>query len=209
MRAHAKPVVGYSDVTSLLLALYARSGLVGFHGPVGVSTWEGDTPRAFLDVLVEGKTLALQGETRSDRLRGDTIRGGTAEGPLAGGNLSVLAATAGTDYAPDLGGHVVFFEEIGEDSYRIDRLLTQVRQAGLVADPAGLVFGQCSRCSSGGSAWSAERVIQDQLAAYDRPAWLGAPIGHVAPVYPLPIGIPTRIDADERRMETLEPAVAV
>ena len=206
--AHPKPIVGYSDVTALLLAIYARTGLVTFHGPVGVSTWEGLTSQSFLDTLVEGRPPSLGPETRSARDATETVRPGVAEGPVAGGNLSVIAALAGTGYLPDFDGHVVFFEEVAEDAYRLDRLLVQLELAGALDAPAAVVFGQCTRCSSGGSAWTARRTIREHLLRTPAPTYLGAPIGHASPVYTLPIGLPARVDADAGTLRYLSPAVA-
>ncbi len=208
IRAHPKPLIGYSDVTALLLAVYARAGLVTFHGPVGISTWPGTTALSFLDVLVHGRALRIEGETNEARMEGATVRGGVAEGPLAGGNLSVIAGLAGTGFLPDFDGHVAFFEEIGEESYRLDRLFTQLELAGILREPAAVVFGQCRDCSDGGSAWTAEEVLRDHLFSYRCPAWIGAPIGHVSPVHTLPIGARVRTDADAGTLEMLGPAVA-
>ena len=210
IRAAAKPIVGYSDVTALLLAIYARSGLVTFHGPVGISQWRGETAAAFRSVLVRGETLDVAGdpnEARRDRQPVETVRRGTAEGPLVGGNLSVVASLAGTGYLPSFDGHVVFFEETTEESYRLDRFFTQLELAGVMRNPAAVVFGQCSNCSSGGSAWSAEDVLRDHLASYRVPAWIGAPVGHVSPVYTLPLGLAVRTDADAGTLEAVGPAV--
>lgn len=221
IRAHPKPLVGYSDITALLLAIYAKSGLVTFHGPVGRSTWNDRTVAAFRAVLVEGERLRLDplGEAEDDgesgrrsRSRRDPvrpIRAGIGSGPLLGGNLSVIAALAGTPYLPDFAGHVVFFEEIRESLYRIDRLLTQLRLTGAFDDLAALVFGQCRSCSSDdlgprGLEW----LLRDQLDGLRCAAWTGAPIGHVSPVYTLPIGIPVLTDAALGTLTMLEPAVA-
>ena len=206
--AHPKPIVGYSDVTALLVAIYARTGLVTFHGPVGVSTWGDDVAESFLRTVVEGRPLALEPETRPDRDRTRTVVGGVATGPFVGGNLSVLAALAGTGYLPATDGAVVFFEEVSEEAYRIDRLLTQLELAGFLADPAAVVFGQCSRCSSGGSSWTAERTIREHLRGYGAPAVVGAPIGHASPVLTVPVGLPARVDADAGTVQFLGSAVA-
>ncbi len=207
IRQAAKPIVGYSDVTALLLAIYARAGLVSFHGPVGISQWRGATAEAFRDVLVRGGTLAIEGETQRDRLPFETVRRGQAEGPLLGGNLSVVASLAGTGYLPSFAGSVAFFEETAEESYRLDRLFTQLEQAGVLGQTAAVVFGQCSQCSDGGSAWTAEEVLRDHLGSYRCPAWIGAPVGHVSPVYTLPIGLTVRTDADAGTLEAVGPAV--
>ena len=206
--AHPKPIVGYSDITALLLAIYARTGLVTFHGPVGVSTWQGITSGDFVRTLVDGVTPALAAETRSNRDRTQTVRGGVADGPVVGGNLSVIAGLAGSGYLPDFQDHVVFFEEIGEDAYRLDRMLVQLELAGVLGEQAGVAFGQCSSCRSGGSAWSAEETIRRHLQRYPTPSVLGAPIGHVSPVYTLPIGLTARLDADAGTLEYAGSAVA-
>lgn len=206
--ANPKPIVGYSDVTALLLAVYARTGIVTFHGPVGVSTWSGITSESFVETLVEGRPPRLGPETRSIRDETETVRPGVAEGPVVGGNLSVIAALAGTGYLPDFDGHVVFFEEVSEDAYRLDRLLVQLELAGVLDAPAAVVFGQCARCSSGGSSWTAERTIREHLLQYPAPTLLGAPIGHASPVYTLPIGLPARVDAEAGTLEYLSAAVA-
>lgn len=205
IRQNPKPLIGYSDITALLLAIYAKTGLVTFHGPVGVSTWRGDTVRSFLNVLVEGRPLRIGPETRSNRMATSTVRGGVAEGPFAGGNLSVIAGLAGSPYLPDLTDHVVFFEEVGEEAYRVDRLLTGLELAGVLDDPAAVVFGQCSSCGSS-SGRSAEAVIREHLSRVTSPSWLGAQIGHVSPVHTLPIGLPVQADADAGTLE-FAPAV--
>lgn len=206
--ANPKPIVGYSDVTALLLAVYARTGLVTFHGPVGISSWSGLTATSFVRTLVDGDPPRLGPETRSSRDRTETVRSGVAEGPVVGGNLSVIAALAGTDYLPSFDGHVVFFEEVEEDAYRLDRMLIQLELAGVLRRPAAVVFGQCTRCSAGGSAWSAERTIREHLEGYPGPSFAGAPIGHASPVYTLPIGLPARVDGEAGTVEYLGPAVA-
>lgn len=206
--AHPKPIVGYSDTTALLLAIYARTGLVTFHGPVGVSTWQGVTPRSFVQTLVQGEPPVIGPETRSNRDRTRTVTAGTAEGRVLGGNLTVISALAGTGYLPPLADHVVFFEEIGEDAYRVDRMLIQLELAEGLSEAAAVVFGQCSRCSDGGSSWTAEEAIRRRLATYAGPSMQGAPIGHVSPVYTLPIGLPARVDTEAGTMEYASGAVA-
>ena len=206
--AHPKPIVGYSDITALLLAIYARTGLVTFHGPVGVSTWQGLTSGSFVQTLVHGLAPAIGPETRLNRDRTQTVRPGVAEGPVVGGNLSVIAGLAGTGYLPDFDGHVVFFEEVEEDAYRLDRMLVQLELSGTLRDPAGIAWGQCASCGSGGSSWTASETIRQHLQGYRCPSVMGAPIGHVSPVYTLPIGLPARLDAAAGTLEYVRGAVA-
>ncbi len=206
--AHPKPIVGYSDITALLLAIYARTGLVTFHGPVGVSTWQGLTSGSFVQTLVHGLAPVVGPETRLNRDRTQTVRPGVAEGPVVGGNLSVIAGLAGTGYLPDFDGHIVFFEEVDEDAYRLDRMLVQLELAGTLRDPAGIAWGQCASCGSGGSTWTASETIRRHLQGYRCPSVMGAPIGHVSPVYTLPIGLPARLDAEAGTLEYVGSAVA-
>jgi muramoyltetrapeptide carboxypeptidase len=216
IRANPKPLVGYSDITSLLLAVYARSGLVTFHGPVGRSTWNRFTADAFERVLVRAERLVLDptttmgpdGERRvRSRMSPRMIYDGRAEGPLAGGNLSIVASMAGTPYLPDFRDHVMFFEDVNEPLYRVDRLVTQLKQAGLFAGTAGLVFGQCSSCP-GEAGVGVEELLAEHLRPLRRPAWSGAPIGHVSPVYTLPIGVRAATDSALGSLALLEPAVS-
>ena len=217
IRAHPKPLIGYSDITALLLAVYARSGLVTFHGPVGRSTWNARTIDSFRRVLVEAETITIdpsdaddEGESRRRMPQAyRPIRSGIAEGPLIGGNLSVVSALAGTPYLPSFQNHVVFFEETNESLYRIDRMLTQLHLAGSFDDIEALVKRQCRSCSSdelgrGGLEW----LLRDQFAGLHRPVFTGAPIGHVSPVFTLPIGVPVLMDAALGRITMLEPAVS-
>jgi len=212
IRAHPKALIGYSDITALLLAIYARSGIVTFHGPVGRSNWNNRTVEAFRNVLMRGERLHLDPVERGEgrRSRRDSfhpIRAGIAEGPLVGGNLSVASALIGTPYMPDFSGHVVFFEEVREELYRVDRLLTQFILAGSFNDASAIVFGQCARCRGdagvGGLTW----LLRDHLLALRKPTWTGAPIGHMSPVYTLPIGIPVITDSALGTLRMLEPAV--
>src|SRR5690606_10346932 len=138
IRAHPKPLIGYSDITALLLAVYARSGLVTFHGPVGRSSWSEQTVESFRQVLVRAGKLYLspvpEGGFGGRRDGHVPIRSGVGSGPLVGGNLSVISALAGTPYLPRFDGHVVFFEEVREAIYRIDGMLTQLRRSGRFAE---------------------------------------------------------------------------
>ena len=216
IRANPKPLIGYSDITALLLAIYARSGLVTFHGPVGRSTWTRRTIDSFRQVLMHGERLHLDPRNDDDeeeRSQGQQayrpIRSGIAEGPLIGGNLSVVSAMAGTPFLPNFRDHVIFLEETNESLYRIDRMLTQLRLAGFFDEMAALIFGQCRRCTSDefgrdGLAW----LLGDHLTTIPRPAWTGAPIGHVTPVYTLPIGVLVLTDAALGTITMLEPAVS-
>ncbi|MDX1617469.1 MAG: LD-carboxypeptidase, partial [Balneolaceae bacterium] len=200
-----KPLIGFSDITSLLLAIHSRTGLVTFHGPVGKSEWTEFTVRHFEAVLMKAGVPALlnpPGETI------ETITPGNVAGPLLGGNLTVLTSMLGSGYLPDFENAILFLEDVGEDIYRIDRMLTQLKLNGILDRIGGFVFGKCIDCTTGsGYSLTLEQVFSDHIAPLGIPAFRGTMVGHIDDMYTLPIGIPARIDAGTGAIEILEPAV--
>lgn len=217
IRRNPKIVVGFSDITALLLGLHAQTGLVTFHGPHGLTAWRPDQTTPFRQLLFDGAPLTFAnprfGEDQ-DRLmqvkgRIQTITPGQAQGKLLGGNLSVLSGIVGSPYLPDPTGAILFLEDVGEPIYRIDRMLTQLKLAGVLERLAGFVFGQCSGCGPGedyGSLTLSE-VLQDHIQPLGIPAWSGAWIGHVEPLLTLPIGVTVDIDADRGTISSLAAVV--
>ncbi len=215
VRTHPKIVLGYSDVTSLLLALYARTGLVTFHGPVGISTWNTFSLEYFRSILFGGEPVTLRNPVTTDgslvqtKDRVDTITPGTATGVLAGGNLTVLTSMIGSDYLPDWNGIVLFVEDDGELLYRVDRMLTQLGLAGILPRISGFVFGKCTNCGPGegyGSLTLGD-ILDDHIRPLHVPAWTGAMIGHIDNKFTVPIGVRAEIDAAAGTIRLLEPAV--
>ncbi|NBC18076.1 MAG: LD-carboxypeptidase [Bacteroidetes bacterium] len=216
-RANPKVVFGYSDITALLLALYAKSGLVTFHGPTGVSTWNAFSLDYYRRLVIDAEPLTMRNPTRLDDelVQEDDrvlpITNGTARGRLAGGNLSVLSALVGTPYLPGWEDHILFLEDIGEAVYRIDRMMTQLRLAGVLDGLAGFVFGQCTDCepdSGGYGSLTLGEVLADHVAPLGIPAWRGAMIGHLRDKFTVPLGIEAEIDAEAGTIRLLEAAVA-
>lgn len=215
IRANPKVLMGYSDVTVLLIALYAKTGLVTFHGPNGTSRWNAFSVDHMRRVLFDAEAAFLQNPTETgDNLvqvehRIRTITPGRARGRLVGGNLTVLTAIVGSDYLPDWRGHLLFLEDINEGIYRIDRMLTQLKLAGILDQVAGVVFGKCTRCDadSGYSSFTLEEVLVDHLRPLGVPAWHGAMIGHLADKFTVPLGVEAEIDAETGTIRLLEPAV--
>ncbi|HEY9880028.1 MAG TPA: LD-carboxypeptidase [Leptolyngbyaceae cyanobacterium] len=218
IKQNPKILVGFSDLTALLLGIHAQTGLVTFHGPNGLTAWRPDQTTPFRELLFEGKTLTFEnprlGEDQ-DRLmqvkgRIQTITPGQATGKLLGGNLSVLSGIIGSPYLPDTTGKVLFVEDVGESLYRIDRMLTQLKLAGVLDGLAGFIFGQCVNCGPGedyGSLTLAE-ILRDHIQPLGIPAWAGAWIGHVEPLWTVPIGSQVRIDAATGQIQMLEAAVS-
>lgn len=219
IRQNPKIMVGFSDLTALLLGITAQTGLVTFHGPNGLTAWRPNQTEPFKQILFEGQTLTFENAPApedSDRLmqvkfRVHTITPGQAQGRLYGGNLSVLSGIVGSPYLPDLTGAILFVEDIGEPIYRIDRMLTQLKLAGMLDQLAGFVFGQCTNCGpvDGYGALTLEEVLQDHIAPLGIPAWFNAAIGHVEPILTLPLGIEVEVDAAAGRITMLTSAIAL
>lgn len=216
IRRHPKILMGYSDVTALLNAVHARTGLVTFHGPVGISTWTPFSIEHMAAVLFEADapTLANPVELREglvqveDRIQ--TVTPGRARGKLLGGNLTVLSAIVGTPYVPDMDGAILFLEDTGEAVYRMDRMLTHLKLAGLLGRIKGLVFGRCTDCKPGEGygALTLDEVLADHVKPLGVPAFRGAMIGHIDRQFTVPVGLEAEIDADAGTIRLLEPAVA-
>lgn len=204
VRRDPKVVLGFSDVTALLLGLHAQTGLVTFHGPSGLSRWDRFSVEHMRRVLfaAEAPTLANPVDENPDHLvprthRIRTITPGRARGRLVGGNLTVLAALVGTPYLPSFEGAILFLEDVDEQIYRIDRAMTQLALAGVLEGIVGFVFGTCERCGPGEGYGSLtlEEVFADHVGRLGVPAWHGAMIGHGMPQWTLPVGVEAEIDA--------------
>ncbi|WP_243302234.1 S66 peptidase family protein [Geothrix oryzisoli] len=213
--AHPKVLLGYSDITSLLTAIHAKTGLVTFHGPVGASTWNAYSLAYARRVLFDAEAVVMDNpKNKGDNLavtqdRVQTITPGTASGRLLGGNLTVLTAMLGSDYLPDWQGAILFLEDTNENIYRIDRMMTQLKLAGVLDKIAGCVFGKCTKCSpgEGHGSLTLEEVLNDHLKPLKIPAWYGAMIGHIDNKFTVPVGIRAQIDAGRGTITMLEPAV--
>ncbi|MDQ3170569.1 MAG: LD-carboxypeptidase [Acidobacteriota bacterium] len=218
IRRNPKIVLGFSDVTALLVGLHAKTGLVTFHGPNGMGRWDAFSLEYMKRVLfdAEAVTFAAQPRTTDNNVltptqgRITTIKPGTARGRLIGGNLSVLAGIAGSSYLPEWDGAILFLEDVREDIYRVDRMLTTLKLAGMFRGIRGFVFGTCDQCGPGDGGFGAltfEELWADHIAPLNVPAWSGATIGHGMPQWTLPVGADVEIDATAGSIRMLEPAV--
>lgn len=189
LAARPRAYVGYSDLTPFLLQAIERLGLVTFHGPMVAA----DFARGLTRDEERALLAALEGDLSTPYPVSAWIRRGEAEGPLAGGCLSLLAATAGTPYFPDLDGALLFLEEVGEPAYRLDRLLSQLRLAGALDELAGLVCGHWD--PPAGEEVDVPALAGELLAGFDWPAAAGLDCGHSAPNLTLPLGLRCRLDA--------------
>lgn len=197
--------VAYSDLTPFLLGVVQRLGLVAFHGPMvaadlarGLSAED----EASLLGALAGRYPVAQPLAVPLRLPGDGWQAAPA-GPLLGGCLSLLAATLGTPYFPDLAGSLLFWEDVGEPPYRIDRMLTHLRLSGSLTRLRGMIVGHLNGGEAGppngGSAGrdaSFREVVADALAGLPWPIAWGQPSGHRSPNRTLPLGLAARLSAD-------------
>jgi muramoyltetrapeptide carboxypeptidase len=202
-----KPVVGYSDATALLCAAL-RAGVAGIHGPmVATDMARGLTTHA----LSHLRSVLTDTEYRWEAPVPVVIRPGRATGRLVGGCMSVLATTLGTPWAPDTRGAVLFLEDVHEAPYGVDRLLTQLRQAGRLDGLAGVVFGTMAGCRSVDGVEALD-VVRECFADAPYPVGFGVPAGHDPATtdienLALPLGVPVTLDVDAGRLVALEPAV--
>ncbi|BCL38801.1 LD-carboxypeptidase [Nostoc sp. MS1] len=208
IRSHAKILMGYSDITSLLLAINARSRIVTFHGPVATSTWTPFMLDYLKRILFNGEAVTLK-NTNSPEGKVQTIVTGKAKGKLVGGNLSVLTAMLGSPYLPVWQNRILFLEDVNEDIYRVDRMLTQLKNAGILNRISGFIFGQCTDCQpSEDSSLTLMEVLQDHIIPLKIPAWYGAMIGHIQDKFILPIGADVEIDSEAGTIRLLDGVVS-
>lgn len=211
-----KILLGYSDITTLLLALHAKTGLVTFHGPVGASQWNPFNVGYIKRVLQDAEAVTFENlkEIDEDDLtvvenRVRTLHPGTARGRLLGGNLTVLTSLVGSGYLPDWDGCILFLEDVEEAPYRIDRMLTQLRLAGILQKARAVIWGTCADCrpGQGFGSLTVTEVLDDHIRPLGVPAWSGAMIGHVDRQFTLPIGAEVEANATAGTLRMLEPAV--
>jgi muramoyltetrapeptide carboxypeptidase len=186
-----KIVMGFSDITALLLGLYSRTGLVAFHGPVVrgfAKKNERDIHTFFqwMDSPASPPELILPDFTK-------VLAPGNASGKVFGGNLSLFTHLIGTGYMPDLDGAILFLEDTNEPLYRIDRMLTHLHLAGVFKKLSGFLAGDFSENI-------ADAEVNDLLLEYLEPLKIpvvtGLPVGHGKANTPMPIGIPATLDTD-------------
>jgi muramoyltetrapeptide carboxypeptidase len=218
IRRNPKVLIGYSDITALLLAVQGKTGLVTFHGPIGLGRWDSYSLDYYRRVLFNGERVTYTNKQGlSDRnalvqteFRTLTITRGKARGRLVGGNLTVMTTILGSPYLPDWENTILFTEDTHEDFYRIDRMLTQLKLAGVLGKIKGFVFGTCAECGPGDGNYGAltlEEIFADHIKPLGVPAWSGAMIGHSQPQWTLPEGVEVEIDADKGALTLLESPV--
>jgi len=207
IRKNPKVFVGYSDITALHIAINKLSNLVTFHGPMAASDLIGDISDFSLNSLynsIFNEQFNPSIENPLEDLK--AINGGVAEGEIIGGNLSLIVSTIGTPYEIDTKGKILFIEEIGEEPYRIDRMLTQLRLSNKLQEVEGIILGNFNNCSPEDPDMSLtlEEVIDNIIKPLNKPTLLNLQAGHCEPTITIPFGVKARLDADKKQLTILE-----
>ncbi len=211
IRSNPKILVGFSDITALQMALWKKIGLVTFSGALpSVDMADGFAPESeewFWRALTSHRPL---GPIRQPWPL-TTVQRGTSEGALIGGNLSVLVTLLGTPFQPPATDSILVLEDVGEETYRVDRMLNHLRQSGMLTRVNGLVTGQWSqsgRPSGNTPPRPIEEVIQEAAAAVNGPVLSDLMYGHEALKLTLPMGVRVRLSSRGSGLRFLEPALA-
>ncbi|HZX28813.1 MAG TPA: LD-carboxypeptidase [Telluria sp.] len=217
IRRHPKILIGYSDITALHLAILRHAGLVTFHGPVASSGPSEYANRHLLELLMQPQREYIIPPAEENLVRAlsepqysmRTVHEGVATGRLIGGNLSLVAALAGTPYAADFRDALVFLEEVNEEPYRIDRWMTQLDLSAGFRHAAGVMIGVCENCvaEEGSISLTFDETVDQFLEPLKRPAVAGWSFGHIRHQFTLPVGVRARMDTKAGTLTLLEPAV--
>ena len=197
IKEYPKIIVGYSDITSLLLAVYHKTGLVTVHGPM-------------VREYIHGKASNLEGligflmsgsDGGKEIAGGEVLCHGRARGRLIGGNLSLICHLVGTPFLPSFDGGILFLEDRGEAPYRVDRMLTHLALSGRLDNISGLIFGDFEKC---GEASTINKLIESFSSNFHFPVVKGFHVGHGRTNIPLPIGVEAELDTRDMRLSFLE-----
>jgi len=200
IRQNPKILVGYSDITALLIAIYKKTGLITFHGPAVrelASKHHGNYDN-LLRLLSSDQPLKLS------LAKGEVLIPGRATGALIGGNLSLICHLIGTPFLPSLYGYILFIEDRGEPLYRIDRMLTHLKLSGQLSGLSGLVAGEFEEC---GDPSTINRLLMDVMSDLDIPIATGLEVGHGHKNLALPLGLSSELDTDRKTLSIMEVAI--
>ncbi len=214
IRMHPKAFIGYSDITALITSIYKETGLVTFHGPMGVSDFNRFSMKSMRKVLMESRERYPYPYKREKETRDNpeydlyTITGGRAQGLLIGGNISVLDSIIGTRFEPDFEGKIVYLEEVEEKTYRVDKMIYHLLSGTNLKKAAGIIMGAFDQCNINEEPTLSLKVaLDDLLKPLGIPVSYGLSFGHISRMLTIPNGILAAMDADKNSFELLETAV--
>ena len=200
IRVNPKIIIGYSDITTLLLAIYKKTGLVTFHGPVvrELSKKRNQDLESVFDLVSSDTSLQV------NLTEGIALTPGKARGTLLGGNLSLISHLIGTPFMPPMKKSILFIEEKGEPLYRIDRMLTHLRVSGILEGLVGLIAGEFEDC---GDVSSINQLLVDTVSDLNIPVLSGLPVGHGPENIILPVGVQAELDSERMTLSIMESCV--
>lgn len=211
IKANPKIIIGYSDITALLLAIHQETGLVTFHGPTASSFFESPyTYEYFLKALMQKDPIGEIGDPKEKEWAPDyppsrmILTGGQAVGALTGGCLTLIKQLMGTRYEIDTRNKILFIEDVSEEPHSIDRMITQLDLAGKFDHIKGLIIGECVGCKPGASKrermtlnMSIESIFKNRFSNFHAPVVYGMRLGHSSEKMTLPLGVKARLVANQ------------
>ena len=214
IKLNPKVFIGYSDITALLNSVYEQTGLITFHGPLGVSEFNNFTVKSLKKLVMNPVNHYKYPYKREDDTENNpefdryTITGGKAEGELIGGNISVLDSMIGSKFETDFENKIVYLEDTEEKTYRLDKMLVHLLQATNLNKAAGIVMGAFYECNINDEPrLSLKEAIGDLLKPLGIPVSYGLSFGHIDTMLTIPNGILARMNADKNTLKLLEKAV--
>ncbi|MFK8045339.1 MAG: LD-carboxypeptidase [Crocinitomicaceae bacterium] len=205
IRQNPKIIMGFSDITSLLVAITKKTGLITFHGPCGYSSWNSFSTKSVYETLITGGKAKFENPD-SEKKQLTTIVAGDAKGEILAGNLTVLCSMIGTPFEPVWTGKILCLEEIGEEPYRVDRMLWQLASAGVLNKLNGVVLGSFRKCEPEfpERSFSLDAVLRQHFNHLKIPVFKGASFGHTVNKYNLPIGALAKMNSSTYSFQLLE-----
>jgi len=219
LQANPKIIMGYSDITGLLIPIHQKTGMVTFHGPTAGSFFESPyTYHNFVKAVLQPRPIGLIADPPAkDVWNPDypphrlVIAEGRVRGRLVGGCLSLIRQLMGTPFEIQTKDRILFFEDFEEEPFSLDRMITQLELAGKIDDAAGIIIGECASCRPGDSRrrrmnlnFSVERMLRDKFEKLHKPVVYGMRLGHSREKFVLPLGVMAYLSADAVRGVTLK-----
>jgi muramoyltetrapeptide carboxypeptidase len=212
LKVHPKIIVGYSDLTALQLAIFRKIGLITFSGPMtGSDMWRDFDPYTeehFWRMLTSNRKIGIMNNPADEPLK--ILRHGKAAGRFIGGNLSLVASLMGTPFQPPMENSILVVEDVEESPYRVDRMLTQLLNAGILHKLKALVFGKFTDCvpsNTNDPFLTIDQVQEEFMQKIDCPVVINFQYGHIPRKLTVPLGLNARIDTKREKIEVLESGV--
>ncbi len=215
IKKNPKPFIGYSDISAYHIAILQKTGLITFHGPIPIRMMSGITLESFQNIFFDNKAVdynfknmpLIDDTSKYDLL--ETLRPGVATGKLVGGNLTVVTSMVGMPYEPDFSNSIAFFEDIGEEPYRVDRMLTQLIYGTNLKKASGILLGQFTDCGAKdpSNSFTLLETIKERLLPLNIPILAGTPFGHVTNNLTIPVGAQAIMDATGQRLKIEKPVL--